>query len=175
MFVSRASGDVTRSPVRGRRVAMSRTNLRGWFVAASALLVACSDPVVPDVDLFDVSVTVSDAEISSGEATELRATLRNPTNRELSFTVSCFVIFEIRDDDDDRFLEPVVCEDTEFKQVLGPGESLERVVLFDGTGWLTPSGPAVLPPGPYRVRAGMSIAYLNPSPFVDLRILSGAP
>ena len=143
-------------------MAISSAKLRGVYA-------------VPESRLFEVSVTVSRAELSSGEVTELRATLENPTNRDLAFRVSCFLIFEIRDAADNRFIEPVVCDSTEFEQVLGPGESLERAVFFDGHGWLTPSGPATLPPGPYRVRAGMSVAYLNPSPFVDLRILPGAP
>ena len=79
----------------------------------------------------------------------------------------------MRDAEDSRFIEPVVCNDTAFEQVLEPGGSLERTVSFDGTGWLTPNGPAVTPAGAYRVRAGMSFAFLNPSPFVDLRVLPG--
>ena len=146
------------------------------LLAAVPLLLACSDSLAPDIDFLEVSVSVSKSAISPGEVTELRATLTNPTGRDLVFTIGgCILVFELRDSGDDRFIEPVVCDDTAFERVLEPGESLERTLLFDGTGWLTPSGPAPVPPGLSRVRAGMSFAFINPSPFVDLRILSGTP
>lgn len=155
---------------------MKKTTRRMLLLAVLPLLLACSDSLAPDIDLLEVSVSLSKAAISPGEVTELRATLTNPTSRDLVFTTGgCILIFELRDSGDDRFIEPVVCDDTSFERVLAPGESLERTLLFDGTGWLTPSGPAAVPPGLSQVRAGMSFAFANASPFVDLRILSGTP
>jgi hypothetical protein len=140
------------------------------------MVVACNDPVAPDIDFLEISVTVSEAKISRGEVTEVRATLTNPTGRLLSFGIGgCVLLFEMRDRNDNRFVEPVVCEDRVFEHVLAPGDSIHRTVSFDGTGWLGLSGAAAMPSGSYRVRAGMSFAFLNPSPFVALKIRASPP
>jgi len=147
------------------------SRVRSLVVALSAVLTACADPVAPDQDLVEVSVEAALSEMSIGEPNLLVAIARNPTDLPLTVQVGgCFLSMELRDSEDNRFIEPGVCIDTAFPEVLGPDEELRRTVVFDGTGWRTSGGKALVP-GRYRLRATLSSLVENLSPFVELSLL----
>lgn len=155
---------------------MRDLNRISGLLLVALVSLGCTDPVAPDIDRLAVSLTLSKAVITEGEATELRAVVANESAHDLTFrTNACTIVFDMYDVAGQRFVEPIVCNDIGLEHVLRPGESLQRTVMFDGTGWISSGGGQGPGPGDYTVRAGVSLAFRSPSPRVGLTVHAAEP
>ncbi len=159
---------------------------RAWVVgfgAAVVVLAGCSGATGPHIDGIEVTLSLSREEISVGDTVEIRILATNTTVNQLDFITGACDLFV-------RFLRlnrvvltrPSACNSTTHPHTLGPGESLERVVMFDGTveNYVRdPEGrsynePIPMEPGTYRLFAGLSGVQnedlMNESDAAELRI-----
>ena len=149
------------------------------IAAAIVVLAGCSEATGPNIDGIEVTVSLSQEEMAVGDWIEIRVLATNTTANPVSFsTDGC--VFQIRFVDQSNTPArqlPDFCNSMSQSHALAPGESLEKVVQFDGTVW-SPAGQSVLPlePGTYLVFAGISpissdfLVLINPSDAVELRI-----
>lgn len=154
----------------------SRARVVG-FGAAIVVFAGCSGAVGPHIDGIEVTLSLSDVEIAVGDSVEIRVLATNVTESQLVFfTGPCVLLVRFLDQSNTPVVTlPNTCNSINYQHTLGPGESLERVVLFDGA----MPGPSLesppLEPGTYRVLAGLSrnpdMDLINQSDAVALRIL----
>jgi hypothetical protein len=112
----------------------SRARMVG-FGAAIVVLAGCSEAVGPDIDGIEVTLSLSQEEMAVGDTIEIRIVATNTTAGELSFaTNACVLVVRILDQSNTPVVYlPGFCNDIRLGHTLGPGESLMRVELFDGT------------------------------------------
>lgn len=164
------------------RPAVPRWTWLGLVVSATALG-SCTDSLGPDVDYIEVSVVLSQSEMSIGDTTEIHVIAHNSTERTLTFrTNACVLGVRLLDRTGyPVFQDPTTCNDIGLQHELAPNESLVETFLFDGS---TTWGPFVdetgnqarvfLAPGTYQVIGGIAAGMLNPSSPVELRIRSSS-
>ena len=154
---------------------LSRTRVVG-FGAAIVLLAGCSGATDPTIDGIEVTLSLSQDDMAVGDTIEIRVLATNTTANPVSFsTGGC--VFHIRFLDQSNALVgtlPYFCNSMSSSATLAPGESLERIIPFDGRAAL--GGELfTLESGTYVVFAGISpissdLELLNPSDAVELRI-----
>ena len=154
------------------------------LAATIVVLAGCGLITGPHIDGIEVTLSLSREEISVGDTVEIRMLATNTTASQLDFFTGGCGLFV-------RFFQlrrpvpalSVTCVSTTIPHTLGPGESLEQVVLFDGTveNYVRDSEgrsykePIPMEPGTYRLVAGLSSGetgggLMNQSDAVELRI-----
>ena len=156
---------------------LSRTRVVG-FGAAIVLLAGCSGATDPTIDGIEVTLSLSQDDMAVGDTIEIRVLATNTTANPVSFfTHGC--VFRTRFLDQSNALVgtlPYFCNSMSSSATLAPGESLERIIPFDGRAAELLGGELfTLESGTYAVFAGVSsissdLELLNPSNPVELRI-----
>ena len=157
---------------------------KGILAGIVVVLTGCSLITGPHIDGIEVTLSLSQEEMSVGDTVEIRILATNTTASQLDFITGVCDFFV-------RFVRlrkvvltrPSACNSISHPHTLGPGESLERVVLFDGTveNYVRdPEGrsynePIPMEPGTYRLVAGLSQVQslggmMNQSDVAELRI-----
>ena len=132
------------------------------------LLAGCGTATGPNIVGIDVTLFLSQEEVAVGEPIEVRVVATNTTGRQLEFsTNSCVLVVRVLDQSNTPVLDaPATCSDIGLKHTLGPGESLERLVILDRR-----AGESFpLESGTYTMFAGISQDLLNPSDAAELRV-----
>ena len=144
-------------------------------VVLSALLVASCDELTWPTDawVLDVSISVSPLEIAIGDTATVVIEAVNTTDRELRFSSnSCVLVMRVEDSTGNTVWGGGPCLDILLVNAIAPGESVIQTFLFDGMGLLADgSGEYPLPLGVYRVQAGVTQEFANPSGSIELRIV----
>ncbi len=149
------------------------------IAAVVIVLVGCSEATGPSIDGIEVTLSLSDEEMAVGDTIEIRVLATNTTGNPVSFfTHGC--VFRTRFLDQSNALVgtlPYFCNSMSSSATLAPGESLERIIPFDGRAAELLGGALfTLESGTYAVFAGVSsissdLELLNPSDAVALRIV----
>ena len=154
------------------------------LAVAILALAGCSDSTGPTIEGIEVTLSLSREEIAVGDTVEIRVLVTNATASELVFVtgVCDILVYFLRSRKVVRQL-PDSCNSISHQHTLGPGESVERVLLFDGTTERfvnNPGGrsfyrPFPMDPGTYMLFAGLSgipgSDLVNRSEAVVLRIV----
>ena len=149
------------------------------IAAAIVVLAGCSEATGPNIDGIEVTLSLSQDNMAVGDTIEIRVLATNTTANPVSFfTHGC--VFRTRFLDQSNALVgtlPYFCNSMSSSATLAPGESLERIIQFDGRAVELLGGELfTLESGTYAVFAGVSsissdLELLNPSNAVELRIV----
>jgi len=149
-------------------------------LCAALLAVSCSDPLGPDVDQVDVSLSVSQPELVPRDTVAFRVVGTNSTQRTLSFQTHACAAFQFRllaSGGLPVFGHPRTCNDIGQLHVLAPGDSIVETILFDGTSswgpFLDENGQEatfILAPGVYVAVATLEGSANSPADSIRLRI-----